>query len=402
VAASLWPTIVALAARLNAAGVAYEFVGSTALFIQGVAVQGVDVPDLNELEAAVQWDGFETVHNSFSPDGAGPVTRTRERAWFTCAVHGVPVRLECVYNTVIATDPHRVRVERDGHELWAKSVLDIRRHAAPGDPRTAWIDAHLREAQAFLSRHNQEAWSQNSYDAWVERHGGPAEAAARIAADPAARLAPLGRHLGELRGVKVANLLGSHGAKAVAMALLGADVTVVDISPANAAYATALAAAAGVPVRYVVADVLSLPAAELTGDYGLVLMELGVLHYFVDLAPLADTVARLLRPGGRLVLHDFHPVSTKLITSTGKKHKVTGNYFDATLAGVDVAYTKYLPGQKPAGLKQALQRRWTLGEIVTAVAGAGLFIRTLDEEPNHKLDDLGIPKTFTLVAERPQ
>jgi hypothetical protein len=36
----------------------------------------------------------------------------------------------------------------------------------------------------------------------------------------------------------------------------------------------------------------------------------------------ADVVAPLLRPGGRLLLREFHPVSTKLISSKGKKHKV--------------------------------------------------------------------------------
>lgn len=394
---SPWPALLEVASRLEAAGAGYQFIDSTALFVQGVALP----PGLDEIAVSVQWDLFETVHALFQPDGAGTVEQMRERAWFRCRVAGVPVRIGCAYGTVVAADPNRVRVERDGRTLWAKSILYYKRHAPPGDPRRAWIDAYLREAQAILSRHNQEAWSQNNVDAWVERHGTPAEAAARIAKDPAARLAPLRRHLGELEGRKAANLLGSHGVKAVAMALLGADVTVVDISPENAEYAAALAAAAGTSVRYVVADVLALPEAELTGDYDLVFMELGILHYFIDLSPLAATVARLLRPGGRLVLHDFHPVSTKLITSKGKKHKVTGNYFDSSLTGSDVAYTKYLPGERPAGLKQALLRRWTLGEVVTAVAEAGLVVRLLEEEPNTKLDDLGIPKTFTLVAERP-
>ena len=40
-------------------------------------------------------------------------------------------------------------------------------------------------------------------------------------------------------------------------------------------------------------------------------------------ALMRHTVAPLLRPGGRLVLREFHPVSTKLITSRGKKHKVS-------------------------------------------------------------------------------
>ena len=53
-------------------------------------------------------------------------------------------------------------------------------------------------------------------------------------------------------------------------------------------------------------------------------MELGILHYFIDLKPLMEVVKQLLAPGGRLVLREFHPVSTKLITSRGKKHKLTG------------------------------------------------------------------------------
>lgn len=59
------------------------------------------------------------------------------------------------------------------------------------------------------------------------------------------------------------------------------------------------------------------------GTYDIVLLELGVLHYFLDLQPLLSVVHQLLRPGGLLLLREFHPVSIKLITSKGKKHKVT-------------------------------------------------------------------------------
>lgn len=56
----------------------------------------------------------------------------------------------------------------------------------------------------------------------------------------------------------------------------------------------------------------------------MVLLELGVLHYFVDLAPLMGLAAALLAPGGRLLLREFHPLSTKLLSSRGKKHKASG------------------------------------------------------------------------------
>ncbi len=47
-----------------------------------------------------------------------------------------------------------------------------------------------------------------------------------------------------------------------------------------------------------------------------------------------------------------------------------------------------------------LLRKWTLGEVVTAVASSGLRVLLLQEEPNVKADDRGLPKTFTLVAEK--
>ncbi|WP_409344676.1 class I SAM-dependent methyltransferase [Paenibacillus sp. MBLB4367] len=254
---------------------------------------------------------------------------------------------------------------------------------------------------------NGEAWNQGPYAAWLQRFGTPREAADKIKANPAARLGTLASYMGELNGKKTANLLGSHGGKAVALALLGADVTVVDIAAENARYAEEVAREAGVPLRYVVADVLELPETERSGDYDIVLMEFGILHYFTELAPLMRVVADLLKQGGRLVLQDFHPITTKLISSKGtrhtiRKHKVDGDYFDESVHEVEVPYEKFLPGSDPAPLKKVLQRRWTLGEIVTAVAAEGLYIRTLLEEPNRSSDvfDKGIPKSFLIAADK--
>ncbi|MDF2924959.1 MAG: class SAM-dependent methyltransferase [Paenibacillaceae bacterium] len=255
---------------------------------------------------------------------------------------------------------------------------------------------------------NERAWNSGAYEAWVSRFGLPPEAAERIKARPADRLKGLYKYMGDLSGKKVVNLLGSHGSKAVAMALLGADATVVDIASENARYARELAQAAGVPLRYVVSDVLELPPEELSGDYGLVLMEFGILHYFTDLAPLMKIVSGLLGREGRLVLQDFHPVTTKLITSKGttaniRKHKVTGDYFDTSITEMEVAYSKFLPEEERTLLPKVQLRYWTLGEIVTAVARAGLMLEELVEEPNQSSEvfDKGIPKTFTLVASKP-
>ena len=256
------------------------------------------------------------------------------------------------------------------------------------------------------SSKNEAAWNQLAYDAWCSRFGYPEEAAEKIKSDPAAKISSLAGYLGDLKGKKVIHLLGSNGNKAVAMAILGAEVTVVDIASENARYAKELARAAGVNINYIVSDVLELSEEELTGKYDIVLMELGVLHYFLDLKPLMSIVYRLLKSGGKFVLQDFHPVSTKLITSKGKKHKVTGDYFDTSIEETEVAYMKFVPGmdtltsEEKSSFQKAYHRKWTIGEIITSIASQNLYIRIFDEAENPKPEDKGIPKIYTAVAFR--
>lgn len=256
---------------------------------------------------------------------------------------------------------------------------------------------------------NMKAWNIGVYQAWINRFGPPMEAAKKIKEEPRKRIGPVLEHMGEtLQGKKMINLLGSNGNKAVALALLGAKVTVVDFSYENKLYATELAEHAGVEIHYVVSDVLQMPPEELTGDYDIVFMEFGILHYFKDLHPLFELVAQLLGKSGRLVLQDFHPISTKLISSRGttakiRKHKVTGDYFDTSLEEKEVSHSKFLDEhEKNPTTHKVYLRNWTLGEIVTAIAHEGLFIKQLEELPNQSSDvfDKGIPKTFTIIAEK--
>lgn len=250
---------------------------------------------------------------------------------------------------------------------------------------------------------NEESWNKGAYDAWVERFGKPEEAANKLKKDPLKALSILYNKFRDVKGKKIMNLMGSNGNKAVALALLGAEVTVVDFSEGNMHYALELAEEAEVKIQYILSDVLKLPEDKLTGDYDIVFAEMGILHYFTDLHPFINVAYRLMSNKGLLVIRDFHPVSTKLISSRGttakiRKHKVTGDYFDCSLIETDVAFSKYTSDNTES--KKVFLREWNLGEIITAVAEEGLIIKGLEEEPNlsSEVFDKGIPKTFTLVA----
>ncbi len=89
--------------------------------------------------------------------------------------------------------------------------------------------------------------------------------------------------------------------------------------------------------------------------------------------------------------------------------QVVGNYFDHALAGSAAAYTKHagavggpgaMLGGAPTPGPSVMLRQWTLGEVVTAAADAGLCVLCLHEEQTVKGDDAGLPKMFTLVAAR--
>lgn len=56
--------------------------------------------------------------------------------------------------------------------------------------------------------------------------------------------------------MKIANPCGSNGIMAVRLSLLGADVTVFDISEENRRYAIELAKEAGVEIQYILGDFL--------------------------------------------------------------------------------------------------------------------------------------------------
>lgn len=260
------------------------------------------------------------------------------------------------------------------------------------------------QASKICKQENEEAWNQLTYEAWINKFGTCDIAAERISKNPEKLLSVLLPKFGDVKGKKIANLMGSNGTKSVALAMLGAEAVVMDFSEGNRRYAMELAKNAGVTIRYVLENVVELPKEELTGDYDIVFAEIGILHYFTDLRPLFLTAFRLLKKDGIFVLRDFHPVSNKLITSRGttakiRKHKVTGDYFSTELVESEISFAKYMPDSET---RKVYLRKWNLGEIITAMAQVGFHIECLDEEPNMSCEqfDKGIPKTFTIKARK--
>ncbi|MEB6547618.1 class I SAM-dependent methyltransferase [Heyndrickxia sporothermodurans] len=380
--------------RLVEEKIPYHFIDSTSLWLQGV-----EVDHSESVFVQVQWDLFDNCYQIFQDFEQIGRERNERSALFKVKSADYTILVHCDFNTTIKTDPYRIEIMKENQLFYCISLYKYL-YFNSKKINTLEIEAYLSKEQALVTEQNEAAWNQNNYAALLNRYGAPEEIANKIIENPKWRLHPFYKYLDPLANKKVLHLLGSNGIKGVAMSLLGADVTVVDFSKENEMFALELSEAAGTNLSYVVSDVLSLPNEQFHDQFDIVLMELGVLHYFINLNELMQKIYQLLRKNGRFVLHEFHPISTKLITSTGKKHKVTGNYFDPSIEKNHVAFTKHMPEDEKANLQHVLQRKWTLGEIITSAGSSQLVIETLEEEPNHKISDIGLPKTFTLVAKK--
>lgn len=113
--------------------------------------------------------------------------------------------------------------------------------------------------------------------------------------------------LGEVDGKSLLHLQCHFGLDTLSWARLGAKVTGVDFSSAAINAAKKLARQSGLEAEFLCHDVLSL-ADQMRSEFDIVFSSYGVLCWLPELHSWAQNVARCLRPGGRFLLVEFHPV----------------------------------------------------------------------------------------------
>lgn len=240
------------------------------------------------------------------------------------------------------------------------------------------------------SRQNKSAWEYRAYEFWNKRDGSPREKAKQILENPLAALKKHKHYFKHVKGKRIANLCGSNGRKAVPLALLGAEVTVFDISEENKKYAIELAAEANTSIEYVVTDIYDIDRKRYGGSFDLLYLEGGILHYFADLELFMRILHDLLKDGGKMILSDFHPLS-KVINSQGKV-----NYFDTGLKSGDVAYKGFFSEEEQLNFPDTSIRLYTLSNIINSVIAAGFSLQKFDEHRGWNNEN--IPWEFTILA----
>ena len=244
------------------------------------------------------------------------------------------------------------------------------------------------------SAQNKKAWEYDAYEFWRRHNGEPAELAEKLKADPRRTLKRHAAYFDRFEGVRIANICGSCGKKAVPLALLGAEVTVFDISEKNCRYATELAAAARVQLDYQVGDVLEINMSQYGGCFDVVFMEGGILSYFHDIDQFMRIMHGLLKPGGRMICSDFHPFQ-KVMDALGLQQP-TMSYFSAEVFEGEMAHARFYDEETRRRMPRCSYRKYTLSEIINSALNAGFTLRRFDELPAWFKPDL--PGEFVLLA----
>lgn len=179
--------------------------------------------------------------------------------------------------------------------------------------------------------------------------------------------------LGDVKGKALLHLQCHFGQDTLALTRMGAEATGLDLSDVAIAEARKLAGAMGLKADFIHANVLDFQP-QLEGKFDIVFTSYGVLGWLPELGGWARNIARYLKPGGKLVLVEFHPAVWMF--DNDFTH-VAYSYFNRQLIE-EVEQGTYADTAAAINLRS---HTWNhgIGETLTALLQAGLVIQHVEE-----------------------
>lgn len=226
--------------------------------------------------------------------------------------------------------------------------------------------------------------------------------------------------LREVAGKALVHLQCNDGQDTLSIAKhLGATVTGVDISDTAIEAAQKISEGADIPATFIRSDIFEwFETTDAQFDY--VYTGYGALGWLSSLATWAEGVAKILKPGGQLVVMEFHPITGIFENDWSLVYDYMGGKTIVTEGVGDYVADDYAGNfQNP---HKAYEFAWGLGNIISAVLGSGLILERFNEYPymngwkrfpdmrseeptrrNYVPDDKPLlPMMFSLVAQKPE
>ena len=185
-------------------------------------------------------------------------------------------------------------------------------------------------------------------------------------------------YLGDVSGRTLLHMQCHIGTDTLSWARLGADVTGTDFSAPALEVARSLATDLGLDARFVQSDVYDAPEV-LNEQFDIVYTGVGAINWLPDIARWAQVVASFTKPGGTFYMLEGHPVLWSLDHErTDGELVISEPYFETTQPMTWEEDSTYLG---TGTVEHATTHEWNhgLGEIVSALIGAGFRIELLDE-----------------------
>src|SRR5690606_10365743 len=136
----------------------------------------------------------------------------------------------------------------------------------------------------------------------------------------------------------------------------------------------------GLDARFLCTDIYDAKAALNGEQFDIVYTSYGVLCWLHDLTRWAELIADSLKQGGTFYMAEFHP--NAFIYDTDERGlAVSHSYFDRE-AHRYISDTTYTGDTERLENPASYQWQHTLGDIISALAGAGLTIEFLHEFPH--------------------
>jgi SAM-dependent methyltransferase len=183
--------------------------------------------------------------------------------------------------------------------------------------------------------------------------------------------------VGEVKGKSLLHLQCHFGIDTLSWARLGARVTGIDFSVPAIERARGLADELGIEARFLVSSVQDL-RDNLDGTFDIVYTSRGAITWLPDLSEWASTIVHFLCPGGIFYITEFHPILWAL-DDASEELRVAYPYFPSGEPVVFPVEGSY--ADPDAEVQTEVEYAWPhpIGEVVTAIAGAGLVVELLNE-----------------------
>jgi SAM-dependent methyltransferase len=199
--------------------------------------------------------------------------------------------------------------------------------------------------------------------------------------------------LGDIAGWRLVHLQCNSGQDTLSLAALGAEVTGVDISDEAVSFATTLSTESGIPATFTRSDLFDWFEQADPDQFDIAFCSYGTVSWLSDLVPWGAGIAKVLRPGGRFVIVDFHPV-WGMLDQDWQVHNdywMTGTGHVTWTDGVGDYVAEAGEGLVPWGYQEGMAQvpdpkpahgfSWGMSEIISALLAAGLRLDVFREYP---------------------